>query len=62
MVKILLGRTRRRWENNIKMGLARSGMEGTDCIGLAQNRDMFRAFVIAVMNIRVPLNAGNLTA
>ena len=53
-VKILLGRTRRRWENDIKMDLVRSGMEGLDYIGLAQNRDKLRAFVIEVMNLRVP--------
>jgi hypothetical protein len=29
-------------------------MEGMDCIGLAQNRDKLRAFVIEVMNLRVP--------
>jgi hypothetical protein len=48
-----LGRTRRRWEDNIKMDLQEVGW-GMDWIELAQDRDMWRAVVNAVMNLRVP--------
>jgi hypothetical protein len=48
-----LGRTWRRWEDNIKMDLQdlRGGM---DWIELAQDRDRWRAVVNAVMSLRVP--------
>jgi hypothetical protein len=54
-----LGRPRRRWEDNIKMDLQDVGWEGMDWSELAQDRDRWRALVSAVMNLRVPLNAGN---
>jgi hypothetical protein len=34
-----LGRSRRRWEDNIRMDLQEVGCEGMDWIGLAQDRD-----------------------
>jgi len=34
-----LGRSRRRWEDNIKMGLQEVGCGGVDWIELAQDRD-----------------------
>ena len=49
-----VGRHRRRWEDNIKMDLQVVGCEVTDWIELAQDRDMWRALVNVVMNLRVP--------
>ena len=49
-----LGRPRRRWEDNIKMDLREVGYDGGDWINLAQDRDLWRAYVRAAMNLRVP--------
>jgi hypothetical protein len=49
-----LSRPRRRWEDNIKMDLQEVGWEAMDWIGMAQDRDSWRALVNAVMNLRVP--------
>jgi hypothetical protein len=49
-----LGRTRRRWEDNIKMHLQEVGCEGMNRIDVAQDRDRWWALVNAVMNIRIP--------
>jgi hypothetical protein len=49
-----LGRPRRRWEDNIKMGLEEVGCGGMDWIELAEDRDKWRVLVNAVMNLRVP--------
>jgi hypothetical protein len=49
-----LGRPRRRWEVNIKLGVQVVGCRGMDWIGLAQDRDRWRALAKAVMNHRVP--------
>ena len=48
-----LGKTRRRWKDNIKMNLQEVGW-GIDWIHLAQDRDRWRAFVNAVMNLWLP--------
>jgi len=53
-----LGRTRRRWEDNIKIHIQELGCGGSDWIKLAQDRDMWRATVYSVMNHRVPQNRG----
>jgi hypothetical protein len=54
-----LGRPTLRWENNIKMDLEEMGCRGMYWIDLAKNRDRRRELVNAVMNLRVPYNAGN---
>jgi hypothetical protein len=54
-----LGRPRRRREDNIGMDLQEVGYGCEDWIGLAQNRDRWRALVSAVRNLRVPQNTGN---
>jgi len=48
-----LGRTRRRWEDNIKLDLEEVGCGDMDCIELVQDRDSWRALVSAVTNSRV---------
>jgi hypothetical protein len=49
-----LGRPRLRWVYNIKMNLSEIGWGGVDWIGLAQNRDKWKALVNAVMNLQFP--------
>ncbi|KAJ4446881.1 hypothetical protein ANN_13581 [Periplaneta americana] len=48
-----LGRARNRWEDNIKMDLREVGYDGRDWINLAQDRDQWRAYVRAAMNLRL---------
>jgi hypothetical protein len=50
----LLGRTKHRWFDNIKMDLVDVGWGDVDWIGLVQDRDRWRALVNAVLNFRVP--------
>ncbi|KAJ4435311.1 hypothetical protein ANN_17921 [Periplaneta americana] len=52
--KRLLGRPRRRWEDNIKLDLREVGYDDREWINLAQDRDRWRAYVMAAMNLRVP--------
>ena len=54
-----LGRSRRRWVDNIRMDLQEVGCGYMDWIGLTQDRDRWRTLLSAVMNLRVPWNAGN---
>ena len=53
-----LGRSRRRWEDNIKMDLQEVGGVCGDWMELAQYRDRWRALVSTVMNLRVPKMRG----
>jgi len=48
------GSPRRRWEDNIKIELQTVVQGDMDWIDLAQGRDSWRAFVNAVMSLRVP--------
>jgi hypothetical protein len=50
----VIGRTRRRWEDNIKVDLQEVGCGDMDWINLVQDRDMRRVFIRAAMNFRVP--------
>jgi hypothetical protein len=49
-----LGRPRRRWVYDIKMYLLEMGWGVVDWIGLAQDRNSWRALVNSVLNLRVP--------
>ena len=49
-----LGRPRRRWADNIKMDLRELGCIPGDWIALAEDREQWRAYVRAAMNLRVP--------
>jgi hypothetical protein len=48
-----LGRSRRRWVNNIRMDLGEVGCDDVGWIGLAKDRNRWRALVNSVLNLRV---------
>jgi hypothetical protein len=48
-----LAKTGRRWVDNIKIDLSKIGWNGIDWIGLAQDKDPWKALVNTVMNFRV---------
>jgi hypothetical protein len=50
--KELLGRPRQRWMNNMEIGEV--GWGDVDWIGLAKDRNRWRALVNSVLNLRVP--------
>jgi hypothetical protein len=56
-----LGRSSRRWEDNIGKNLMEVDWEGVDWIHLAHDRDQSQALALVnmVMNLRVPFQAGN---
>jgi hypothetical protein len=49
-----LGRPRCRWVDNIRMDLGKVRWGDEDWIGLAQDRNRWRAHVNSVLNLRVP--------
>ena len=49
-----LGRSRHRWEDNIRMYLKEIGIKTRNCIDSSQDRDSWRALVNATFNLRVP--------
>jgi hypothetical protein len=49
-----LGRPRCRWMDNIRMNLGEVGWGVVDWIGLAQDRNRWRALVNSILNLRVP--------
>jgi hypothetical protein len=52
--KRLLGRPRLRWVDDIRMDLGKEGWGDVDWIGLAKDRNRWRAVVNSVLNLRVP--------
>jgi hypothetical protein len=52
--KITLGRPRHKWVDNIRMDPLKLGWGNVDWIGLAQDRNRWRALVNSVLNLRVP--------
>jgi hypothetical protein len=52
--KTPLGRSRYRWEDNMKMDLQEVECGDMDWIELAEDRDKWQALVNVVMNVRVP--------
>ena len=52
--RFMTSRDKDEWEDNIRMNLQEVGLGYEDWIGLAQDRDRWRALVSAVRNLRVP--------
>jgi hypothetical protein len=49
-----LGRPRPRWVDNIRMDLGEMGSGDVDWIGLAKDRNRWRALVNSILSLRVP--------
>jgi hypothetical protein len=49
-----LGRPKRTWVDNIRMYLGEIGWGDVDWIGLAKDRNRYRALANSVLNLRVP--------
>ena len=50
----LLGRPRRRWEDNIRMDLEEIDINAGNWVDSAQDRNYWRGLVNAALNLRVP--------
>jgi hypothetical protein len=57
-----LGRSTRRWVDNITMTLAQTRLGGLDWIGLAKDRNKWRVLVKLVMNLRALYSSGKLSS
>jgi hypothetical protein len=57
-----LRRPRCRWVDNTRMDLGEVGWGDVDWICLAQDRNRWRSLVNAVLDLRVPWNAGKLSS
>jgi hypothetical protein len=49
-----LRRPRHRWDDNFKMDLEETGLEGMDCVHVAQDRDLRWPLMNMVMNLWFP--------
>jgi len=49
-----LGKSRRRWEDNIRRYLRDVGVRDENWLDTAKDRIQWRTFVTAAMNLRVP--------
>jgi hypothetical protein len=58
--KRLLGKPRCWWVDNIRINLHEVGWGDVDWIGLAQDRNRWRALVNSVLNLRVSYNPAKL--
>ncbi|KAJ4442534.1 hypothetical protein ANN_04121 [Periplaneta americana] len=56
-----LGRPRRRWEDNIKMDLREVGYDDREWINLAQDRDLWRAYVRAAGSLKASDNTDEMS-
>ena len=49
-----IGRSGRRWEDNIRINLEEIGINAGNCVDSAQDRGYWRTLVNAALNLRVP--------
>ena len=50
----IMGRPKRRWEDNIRMDLEEIGINEGNWVDSAQDRNYWKALVNAELNLRVP--------